>query len=79
MASAVSRDLDRQIAMTHKRFIKAMDARVPDMRQETKERYLAVVSMLAAKLDDASKPLRDVLQEMMAEAASVILEEIGSF
>src|SRR4029077_3797522 len=39
---ALDKDLDRQIATTHRRFVKAMDGRAPAMSLETKERYFGV-------------------------------------
>jgi hypothetical protein len=77
MRTPFSEDLDRQIAMTHDRFVEAMAARLPAMPLESKERYFAVLTVLVGKLSDAEKPLRNVLQEMMAEAAGVILQEMG--
>ena len=53
-------------------------AGLPAMRLETKERYFAALSILVTRLDDTDKPLRDVLQETMAEAASMIFQELGS-
>jgi hypothetical protein len=73
---AVSNDLDKQIAATHRRFVKAMDGRLGAMSLETKERYFAVLSKLAAKLEESEKGLRDIMQEMMAEAAGLILQEM---
>lgn len=73
---ALQKDLDRQIVQTHRRFVKAMDARLGSMAADTKERYFAVLSLLVVKLESSEKPIRDVMQEMMAEAASVILQEM---
>jgi hypothetical protein len=73
---ALERDLERQIVATHRRFVKAMGARLGSMSVETKERYFAVLSTLVAKLETTDKPLRDVMQEMMSEAATVILQEM---
>ena len=75
---ALQKDLDRQIATTHRRFVKAMEGRVPTMSLETKERYFAVLSTLVCKLETAEKPMREVMQEMMSEAASLILQELQS-
>ena len=75
---ALQKDLDRQIATTHRRFTKAMDARLPAMSFDTKERYFAVLSALVEKLEVSEKPLRDVMQEVMTEAASMILQELQS-
>ena len=74
--TALEQDYDRQIAATHKRFVKAMNSRLDAMSLETKERYFAVLSKLTAKLEEGEKSLRDVMQEMMAEAASLILQEM---
>ena len=75
---AIVFDADRQIVATHRRFVKAMDERLGAMSFATKERYFAVLSALAGKLEAPEKPLRDILQEMMTEAASVIFHEMQS-
>jgi len=69
-------DLERQIAATHKRFVKAMEERMGTMSDETKEAYFAILSKLVAKLETAEKPLKDVMQEMMAEAMAEVLQMI---
>lgn len=71
-----SRDLDRLIAATHKRFVKAMDARVPDLSPEMKETYFSVLSKLVDKLETDEKPLREVAQEMMTEAMHEVLQMV---
>ena len=78
MNDLISDDLDHQIAMTHERFVQAMEARLPHMHLETKERYFAALSTLVVRLADTEKPLRQVLHETMAEAASMIFQELGS-
>jgi hypothetical protein len=75
---ALQKDLDRQIVATHRRFVKAMDGRLGAMSVETKERYFAVLSSLVTKLETSEKPMRDIMQEMMGEAASLILQELQS-
>jgi hypothetical protein len=77
MASDLEHDLESQLRMTHDRFVTAMNARLPAMTLEHKERYFAVLSALVGKLEIADKPLRDVLQEMMTEAAPYIFQELG--
>ena len=76
-ARALQKDLDRQIIATHRRFTKAMDGRLGSMSAETKERYFAVLSTLVSKLETIEKPMRDIMQEMMSEAASLILQEMA--
>jgi hypothetical protein len=78
MTSALSDDLDRQITLTHERLVEAMERRLPRMRLETKERYFAALSALAVRLADIDRPLRDVIQETLAETAAVLVQELGS-
>ena len=73
---ALQKDLDRQIIATHRRFTKAMDGRLGGMSPETKERYFAVLSTLVDKLETFEKPMRDIMQEMVTEAAGLILQEM---
>ena len=73
---ALGKDFDRQIAATHRRFVKAMEDRLPAMGLDSKERYFAILSSLVAKLETAEKPMREVMQEMMSEAATLILQEL---
>ena len=73
---ALAKNLDRQILDTHRRFVKAMAERLGTMRLDTKERYFAVLSVLVAKLEASDKSMREVMQEMMGEAATVILQEL---
>jgi hypothetical protein len=77
MSADVEQDLENQIRMTHERFVVAMDTRVPAMTLEQKERYFAVLSGLVNRLEDAAKPMKTVLQEMMAEAAPLLFREIN--
>jgi hypothetical protein len=74
---SLSHGLDADIRVTHERFVSAMGERLGEMGLETKERYFAVLSALVGKLETPEKPLRDVLQEMVAEAASLIFAELG--
>jgi hypothetical protein len=75
---ALQKDLDRQIITTHRRFVKAMDGRLGSMSLENKERYFAVLSSLVGKLETNGKSLREIMQEMMTETASLILQEMQS-
>lgn len=76
MPRAVTKDLDRQITATHRRFVKAMAERLETMRLDTKKRYFAILSTLVAKLEASDKSIRDVMQEMVGEAETVILREL---
>lgn len=77
MNDGLERDLAEQIRMTHERFIRAMNGRVPAMTLEQMERYFAVLSGLVGRLEDPEKSLKTVLQEMMAEAAPYLFQEIN--
>jgi ABC-type Zn uptake system ZnuABC Zn-binding protein ZnuA len=70
------KNLDRQILATQRRLVKAMAERLGTMRVDTKERYFAVLSVLVAKLEASDKSMRDIMQEMMGEAATMILQEL---
>jgi hypothetical protein len=74
----LSKGLDNDIAATHRRFLAAMDQRLPNMSCESKERYFVVLSSLVGKLECNTKSLRDVLREMMAEVASIMMQEISA-
>ena len=73
----LSKGLDGDIAMTHERFIAAMHGRLPNMELETKERYFVVLNSLVGKLEMPEKKLYEILQEMMTEAAAIILQEMN--
>jgi hypothetical protein len=55
-----------------------MDGRLGAMSAETKERYFAVLSSLVTKLETSEKPMREIMQEMMSEAVTLILQEMQS-
>lgn len=77
MSDELERDLESQIRMTHERFSLAMAARLPAMTLEQKERYFAVLSSLVTRLEDVDKPLKTIVQEMMAEAAPYLFSELN--
>jgi hypothetical protein len=74
----ISKGLDMDISATHGRFVEAMEGRLPAMELESKERYFALLSRLVAKLEDPGKHMREILEEMMAEAGAIILQEISA-
>jgi hypothetical protein len=69
-------DSDRQIAATHKRFVKAMEDRMADLSPDTKDAYFVILTKLVDKLETPEKPLKDIMQEMMAEAMTEVLHII---
>jgi ABC-type Zn uptake system ZnuABC Zn-binding protein ZnuA len=73
---AAQSDLDRQVAATHKRFVKAMDDRLGAMSPETKDAYFVILTKLVTKLETEEKPLKEIMQEMVAEAMTEVLQMI---
>ena len=69
-------EADRQIAVTHKRFVKAMEDRLGTMSPETKDAYFVILTKLVDKLENDEKPLKEIMQEMMAEAMTEVLQMI---
>lgn len=69
-------EFDRQVIALHKRFVKAMDARLGSMSEDHKESYFALLSKLVTKLEADDKPLRDVAQEMIAESMTEVLQMV---
>ncbi len=74
----ISQALDGDIRMTHERFVAAMEARLPAMSLEMKETYFAILSNLVTKLEDGEKPMRAILQEMMVEAGTMIMQTLNT-
>ena len=70
--------LEADIRMTQERFCVAMEARLPDIEPDSLERYFAVLSKLVLKLEDPDRSLGQIMNEMMTEAASIIMQEMQS-
>lgn len=73
----ISQALDSDIVMIHERFTMAMEGRLPTMNLESKERYFALLNILVNKLEDPERPMRQILQDMMSEAMTIVLQEIN--
>ena len=70
-----SNPTDQAIIEVHRRFIEAMETvRLESLSSETKERYLVVMTSLTEKLSMPSKPLSEVVSEVMAEAAPLLFQ-----
>ena len=74
----IARDLEQQIAETHRRYVAAMTARVAKMSLEQRERYFVALSSLTSRLEDTGKTLREVAQEAMTEVVPFVVAEIQS-
>jgi hypothetical protein len=74
-AHKFSDPLDQQIYDAHRRYIEVMeDIRLGTISAETKERYLRVISGVTEKLAMPSKPLSEIIGEMMSEAAPFLFQ-----
>ena len=74
----INRALDKDISQAHRRFTRAMEGRLPSLALESKERYFAVLSLLTVKLEESDKTLRQILSEVMVEAAGHLMAELNS-
>jgi hypothetical protein len=69
--------LDQQIYDAHRRYIEVMeDIRMSTVSKETKEKYLHIINTLTEKLAIPSKPLSEIIGEMMAEAAPFLFQSM---
>jgi hypothetical protein len=67
--------LDQEIVEVQRRFVDLMEnVRLETMSPEMKQHYLAVMKPLTEKLAMPSKPLSEILGEMMAEAGPMIFQ-----
>ena len=67
--------LDQQIYDAHRRYLEVMEGiRLSTISNETKEKYLHIINALTEKLALPSKPLSEIIGEMMAEAAPLLFQ-----
>jgi hypothetical protein len=78
MDAKLRRALEADIRMTQERFCAAMELRLPSIEADSLERYFGVLSKLVQKLEDYDKGLGQIMSEMMAEAAGVMMAEMQS-
>ena len=77
-SAELKRHLLAQLARTHVRFAELMEARFEHADTADLERYFGMLSTLVGKLEDEDKNMKDVLREMAAEYAAIILSELNS-
>jgi hypothetical protein len=65
---------DQQIVEIHRRYIEVMENRLASISEGSKDQYLKVLESLTAKLAIPTKPLSEIVGEMMAEAAPLLLQ-----
>jgi hypothetical protein len=69
---------DQEIYDTHRRYLQVMEERLPTISAETKTFYLTILKSLTSKLEVPGKPLSEIMREMMAEAAPMIMQVMQS-
>ena len=68
---------DVEIIEIHGRFVEVMEnVRLDTISPEMKRRYLAIMKSLTEKLAMPSKPLHEILGEVMAEAAPLLFQSM---
>ena len=67
--------IDIEIVEIHERFVDAMEnVRLETISPEMKQHYLTVMKSLTEKLAIPSKPLHEIVGEIMAEAGPMIFQ-----
>lgn len=70
---------DREILAAHRRYLVVMEEqRLATLSDETKDRYLTMLTSLTAKLETPGKPLSEIMREMMAELGPLIFQAMQS-
>jgi hypothetical protein len=66
---------DVAICEVHRRYVEVMETvRLETISPETKQRYLAVISSLTEKLAMPSKPLSEIVGEIMTEVGPFLFQ-----
>jgi hypothetical protein len=65
---------DEEIFEAHRKYIETMEARLEMISDDTKGHYLRVLVSLTEKLAIPSKPLSEIVGEMMSEAAPLLFQ-----
>ncbi|HTY55761.1 MAG TPA: hypothetical protein VMB26_11195 [Candidatus Binataceae bacterium] len=67
--------MDQEIYDTHRRYLLVMEEqRLSTISGESKTFYLSILKSLTGKLEVPGKPLSEIMREMMAEAAPMIMQ-----
>jgi hypothetical protein len=65
---------DQEIFEVHRQFIAAMEARLDSISDDTKTNYLRILRSLTGKLALPTKPLSEIVGEMMTEAGPLLFQ-----
>jgi hypothetical protein len=65
---------DQAIFEIHRRYLEVMEARLDTISADSKAHYLKVLTGLTEKLAIPTKPLSEIVGEMMSEAAPLLFQ-----
>jgi hypothetical protein len=71
-ANKLSNPKDLEIQDLHRRYVAAMEDRLPTISDETKAHYAAVLTSLTRHLETPGKPLSEIVSEVMSDAAPLL-------
>ena len=74
----IHNQLGEDILSTHERLTRTIEARLPAMPLEERERYFALLAPLVAKLEETEKPLRQVFREAIAELLPILMQRFST-
>ncbi|HEY6395543.1 MAG TPA: hypothetical protein VIX12_09010 [Candidatus Binataceae bacterium] len=78
-AKKFSDPLDNEICQAHRRYVEVMESvRLGRISADTKQKYLGIITSLTDKLAAPSKPLSEIVGEIMAEAAPLLFQSMQS-
>ena len=67
--------IDQEIYDMHRRYLQVMEEqRLSTISNDSKTFYLTILKSLTSKLEVPGKPLSEIMREMMAEAAPMIMQ-----
>lgn len=73
-ASKFSNPQDQAIYDVHRRYLEVMEGRLDTINPSSKEHYLKMITSLTEKLAIPTKPLSEIVGEMMSEAAPLLFQ-----
>ncbi|MGH7840884.1 MAG: hypothetical protein ACREQT_05115 [Candidatus Binataceae bacterium] len=73
-ASGFSDPQDQAIFDVHRRYLEVMEGRLETISADSKAHYLRILTSLTEKLAIPSKPLSEIVGEMMSEAAPLLFQ-----
>jgi hypothetical protein len=65
---------DAEIYDLHRRYIEVMEGRLDTISDTAKDHYVRVLTVLNEKLAIPSKPLAEIIGEIMSEAAPLLFQ-----